>query len=100
MRIDRNRAIQFYEANKASSPAKPEQIASAGKSEASKTDRVSISCEAARQVELGSTVQNIASEVETSVSSAKLSLLAQQIAAGEYRVPTERLAASIIGFLG
>ena len=99
MRIDRNRAIQFYESAKAPTITKTEQT-TASKTEGNNTDRVSISSEAARQVELGSTVQNIASEIETNVSSTRLQKLAQQIEAGEYRVPTEQLAASILNILG
>ena len=99
MRIDRNRAIQFYESTKTAVAAKAEQV-TAGKIEGGNTDRVSISSAAARQVELGSTVQNIASEVETGVSSTKLQKLAQQIEAGEYHVSSEQLAASILNILG
>lgn len=98
MRIDRNQAIKFYESSKNVSAAKTDHtVASAS---GSNTDRVSISSEAARQVELGGAVQHIAAEVETSVSSARLQQLSAQIEAGEYRVPTHQLAASILNFLG
>lgn len=98
MRIDRNRAIQFYESHKPVSSAKPDQVP-AGKAEGN-TDRVSISSEASRQVELGSTVQNIASDIETSVNSAKLQQLSQQIESGEYHVSTQQLTASILKYWG
>ncbi len=98
MRIDRNQALKFYESTKNMSSAKTDNIAASANG--SNTDRVSISSEAARQVELGGTVQHIAAEVETSVSSARLQQLSAQIEAGEYRVPTHQLAASILNFLG
>lgn len=98
MRIDRNQALKFYESTKNMSSAKTDNIVASANG--SNTDRVSISSEAARQVELGGTVQHIAAEVETSVSSARLQQLSAQIEAGEYRVPTHQLAASILNFLG
>ncbi len=97
MRIDRNQALKYYENAKNVSPVKTDNaVASVG---ASNTDRISISSEA-RQVELGSTVQHIAAEVETSVSGARLQQLSAQIEAGEYHVPTQQLAASILNYLG
>ncbi|MFV0498305.1 MAG: flagellar biosynthesis anti-sigma factor FlgM [Candidatus Fimivivens sp.] len=97
MRIDRHQAIKYYENTKNVSSVKVDN--STQLSGASKTDRISISSEAARQAELGSTVQQIATEVETSVSSTRLQQLSAQIEAGEYRVSTDKLAASILDCL-
>lgn len=98
MRIDRNQVLKYYENTKNAPSVKADNtVAPTG---ASNTDRVSISAQAARQVELGSTVQHIAAEVETSVGSARLQQLSAQIEAGEYHVPTHQLAASILKFLG
>ncbi|WMJ82889.1 flagellar biosynthesis anti-sigma factor FlgM [Oscillospiraceae bacterium LTW-04] len=98
MRIDRNQALKYYENTKSVSSVKVDNTNVP--SSASNTDRISISSEAARQAEFGSTVQHIAAEVETSVSSARLQQLSAQIEAGEYRVPTHQLAASILNYLG
>ncbi|MPM85335.1 hypothetical protein SDC9_132413 [bioreactor metagenome] len=98
MRIDRNQALKYYESAKNVSAVKSDNVAAS--TNGSNTDRISISSEAARQVELGSTVQNIASEVETSVSNARLQQLSAQIETGTYRVPTQQLAASILNYLG
>ncbi len=98
MRIDRNQALKFYESTKNMASAKTDNIVASANG--SNTDRISISSEAARQVELGGAVQHIAAEVETSVSSARLQQLSAQIEAGEYRVPTHQLAAAILNFLG
>lgn len=98
MRIDRNQALKYYESAKnVSSVRMDNTIVSAN---GSNTDRISISSEAARQIELGGTVQHIAAEVETGVNSARLQQLSAQIEAGEYRVPTHQLTASILKFLG
>lgn len=98
MRIDRNQALKYYENTKNMSSVKADNpIASAN---SSNTDRISISSEAARQMELGGAVQHIATEVEASVGSARLQQLSAQIEAGEYRVPTHQLASSILNFLG
>lgn len=98
MRIDRNQALSYYESTKNVSSVKADNtIAASG---TTNTDRISISSEAARQVELGGAVQHIAAEVETSVSSARLQELSAKIEAGEYHVPTHQLAASILNYLG
>lgn len=97
MRIDRNQALKVYESTKNVSSVKADHTTVSANSN---TDRISISSEATRQVELGGAVQHIAAEVETSVSSAKLQQLSAQIEAGEYCVPTHQLAASILKFLG
>ena len=97
MRIDRNQVLKYYENTKNLPSVKADSAAApAG---ASNTDRISISAQAARQVELGGTVQHIAAEVETSVCSARLQQLSAQIEAGEYRVSTHQLAASMLKFL-
>lgn len=96
MRIDRNQALQYYEKTKAVSSVKTDTISSSDNT--AKTDRISISSEAARQAELGNTVQHIAADVETSVSNAKLQQLSAQIEAGEYNIPTHRLVSSIINW--
>lgn len=98
MRIDRNQALKYYESTKSVPSAKMDNIGTP--SSASNTDRISISSEAARQVELSGSVQHIATEVETSVSSARLQQLSAQIESGEYRVSTHQLAASILNYLG
>ena len=98
MRIDRNQALKYYESTKSVSSAKADHTVTS--ISGSNTDRISISSEAARQVELGSTVQHIAAEVETTVSSARLQQLSAQIEAGEYRVSTHQLASSILNDLG
>lgn len=98
MRIDRNQALKFYESAKNIPSVKTDNAAVPAGS--SNTDRISISSEAARHSELGSTVQHIAAEVEGSVGSARLQQLSAQIEAGEYHVPTSRLSASILKFLG
>ncbi len=98
MRIDRNQALKIYESTKNVSSVKADN--SSIPASGANTDRISISSEAARQTELGGAVQHIAAEVETSVGSAKLQQLSAQIEAGEYRIPTHRLTASILNFLG
>lgn len=98
MRIDRNQALKYYESTKNVSSFRTDSTSVP--SSTLNTDRISISSEAARQVELGSTVQHIAAEVETSVSSARLQQLSAQIEAGEYRVSTHQLAAAILNDIG
>ncbi len=98
MRIDRNQALKYYESTKNVSSVKTDNAALP--TGGANTDRISISSEAARQVELGSTVQHIAAEVETTISSTRLQQLAAQIESGTYRVSTQQLAASILNYLG
>lgn len=94
MRIDRNQALQYYENTKNVSSAKSDNIAAS--SSLSKTDSISISSEASRKIEIAATVQNIATDVETSVSRAKLQQLSAQIEAGTYKVSTNQLADAIL----
>lgn len=98
MRIDRNQALKYYENIKNVPSAKTDNTSIP--SNACNTDRISISAEATRQAEFNSTVQHIATEVETSVGSARLQQLSEQIEAGNYRVSTHQLAASILNNLG
>ena len=97
MRIENNRAIQFYQRTKAVTSVKKEGKSSTAA--AGKTDLVSISPEAVRQYELGSAAQSIAHEVESGVSSARLEQLSAQIEAGQYRISTDSLVNSILGGL-
>lgn len=98
MRIDRNQALKYYESTKNMSAAKAEHPAATPSG--ANTDRVSISSEAARQAEMGVAAQHMAAEVEGSVGSARLQQLSAQIEAGEYRVSTQQLAASMLNLLG
>lgn len=95
MRIENNRAIQFYQRTKAATTVKKEESGSALSS--AKTDHVSISAEAVRKYELESAGQNIALDVENEASASRLQQLSAQIEAGEYRIPTESLADAILG---
>lgn len=95
MRIENNRAIQFYQRTAAAASVKKEEGVSPAS--AGKTDQVSISAEAVRKYELNSVTQNTAIEVETEVSPARLQQLSAKIAAGEYRIPTDSLVNAILG---
>lgn len=96
MRIENNRAIQFYQRTQNTTTVKKSD-SSAATGSAFKTDQISISSEAARQYEQGSAVQNIATEVETEINSAKLQQLSAKIEAGEYSVSTHKLVDAIVG---
>lgn len=101
MRIDGNSALQFYKKAAAVAAKAEGAVPSAGSARtesAVNTDRVLISAEAATRGELGHVVQNAASEVETSVGSARLAQLSQSIEAGEYNVSADDLVNAILGF--
>lgn len=95
MRILNNRAIQYYQ--KTSSATGVKKAESASVSSSAKTDSIVISQEAAAHSEISGLTQSIAAEVETSVSSAKLQELSAKIAAGQYRIPTDKLVNSLFG---
>lgn len=95
MRIENNRAIQFYQRTKAATTVKKEDSLSSLNS--GKTDQISISAEAVRKYELDSATQNVALDVESEVSVSRLQQLSAQIEAGQYRIPTESLVDAILG---
>ena len=96
MRIENNRAIQFYQRTKAATSVKKDDSALTSLS-AGKTDQISISAEAVRKYEMDSATQNIAAEVDGDISAARLQQISGQIEAGQYRIPTESLVNAILG---
>ncbi|MEG1686666.1 MAG: flagellar biosynthesis anti-sigma factor FlgM [Angelakisella sp.] len=98
MKIDATGAIRAYTRTPAVTPkAAQPQEARPGMPQ---QDRIAISSaahqNAAQKTELDKLVRNTAAEVEASVSTARLDELRQSVAAGEYRVPTERLTEAIL----
>lgn len=95
MRIENNRAIQFYQRTKAATSVKKEETVSSALP--GKTDQVSISAEAVRKYELESAGQSISLDVENEASASRLQQISAQIEAGEYRIPTDSLVDAILG---
>lgn len=102
MRVERNDALRYYERTQKATTAPAgtgAHSATAGEASA-KADSVSISAKAIRESGRGIQAQQIAAEVETEVTPARLNELSGQIAAGKYNVPASRIADSMLNILG
>lgn len=100
MRVERNDALRYYERTQKATVAGGGTHAAAAAEAPQKGDSVSISAKALRETGRGQQVQQIATEVETEVTPARLNELSGQIEAGEYHVPASRIADSMLNLLG
>lgn len=95
MKIDVNGAYRAYTKNNVVSTPKSRDGQKEGRVSSAQQDRVSISS-AAHKNDIDRLVYSAAAEVEAKVSPARIAELKQAVGAGEYRVPTEKLAEAVL----
>lgn len=95
MKIDATGAYRAYAQNSLTQPQQERERAAAQPSREHKQDRVSISSAAAKS-DQDRMVYTVAAEVEAKGSPARLQELRQAVAAGQYKVPTEKLADALL----
>lgn len=95
MKIDATGAYRAYAQNALSQAQQEREKNAPQRGQEPKQDRVSISAAATRS-EQDRMVYTIAAEVEAKASPARLQELRQAVSAGQYQVPTEKLADALL----
>lgn len=98
MRIEIGAALKAYQAGKAQPSARPATAGvSAQQAQAANTDTLSISGRGLQDSAITKQAQTMALDIEAQGAPARLDALAQQVAGGQYHVPTDVLADLLLG---